>query len=93
MGRGDGGDQITVAKLGLSFILHSKSSLKSVAGIIIQATGRTEFADSLRQGSLGYLWCETYVAIGEVWENPICLRELLVHLDLPTSCSNGISSQ
>ena len=63
-------------------------SFSSVAGLVIQATGKTEFEDGLRPGTLrescqaipasalahwSHLCCKTCVAMSEVWENPICL--------------------
>ena len=57
-------------------------SLKSVAGLVIQATGRTEFEDGLGRSFVtdsasalahwSHVCCKTYVAVSEVWENPIC---------------------
>ena len=72
----------------LSLEITSYRNLRSVAGLVIQATGRTEFEDGLRPGSPGescltipasalahwsHLCCNTCVAVCEVWENPICL--------------------
>ena len=38
--------------------IENYSSLRSVAGLVIQATGRTEFEDGLRTGVLlGDCWC------------------------------------
>ena len=38
--------------------IESNLSLRSVAGLVIQATGRTEFEDGLRTGvHLGDCWC------------------------------------
>ena len=62
-------------------MIGDEISLRSVAGLVIQATGRTEFEDGLRQGSPGgvlsdnpsVLCCKACVAMGEGWENPICL--------------------
>ena len=71
---------------------------ESMAGMVIQATGRTEFKDVLRLtdsvstlAHWPHLCCKTCLAMGEVWENFICLRGLLVHLEVSASSSNGIS--
>ena len=40
-----------------------------------------------------HLYCKTCVALGEMWENPICLHDLLVHLEVPVCRNNGVRFQ
>ena len=49
----------------------------------------TDSASAL--GLLSHLYCKICVAMGDVWENPIYLRKLLVHIEVPASSINGIS--
>ena len=55
-----------------------------ICGWLEAGKGRSFVTDS--ESSLAYwshMYCKTYVAMDEVWENPISLRELLVHLEVP----------
>ena len=48
----------------------------------------TDTASALPYWSHPY--CKTCVAMGEMWENPVCLQELLMHLEVPACRNNGV---
>ena len=52
-------------------------SLRSMVGLVTQATGRTELEDGLRHGNM----CGHVRGVGK--ENTICLQGFLVHLEVP----------
>ena len=76
-------------------------SLRSVAGLVIQATGRTEFEDGLRLGSPGGVLSDNpsvrTSTVKLVWPWVRCGKIPsvgggdLVHLEVPASSSSGIS--